>query len=210
MYKSKSLPEEQSSRPATKPSRPSSPMVHLTTVDLVTFSPMCNISPIKRRESHWSLSDQFGSKPGGVSAAGVQLYSYLCGGCISFFSLCFYPSLMLLTDTCIWIVHCLCWVDTLTVYSLQCRVVNDESVKCVCSCWGFLQRQLCDSWTVGWLNMLDAQSHTLFVSRRSVPLPTSCCTKGGSRKWPASCPRAALWRRSAVHPHCPVTCYWDR
>ncbi|XP_049422428.1 uncharacterized protein LOC125882657 isoform X2 [Epinephelus fuscoguttatus] len=58
---------KQSPRPAAKPSCPSSPLVQLAKIDAVTFSPMSNISPIKRQESHWS--DQFGSKPGGVSAA---------------------------------------------------------------------------------------------------------------------------------------------
>lgn len=74
---------KQSPRPAAKPSCPSSPLVQLAKIDAVTFSPMSNISPIKRQESHWS--DQFGSKPGGVSAALVQLYSYICGGCFSYF-----------------------------------------------------------------------------------------------------------------------------
>ncbi|XP_071357742.1 thymopoietin a isoform X2 [Trachinotus anak] len=50
--------------------RPSSPLVRLTRVEPVTFSPMCNISPIKRQESQWTVSDQVGSKPSGVSAAG--------------------------------------------------------------------------------------------------------------------------------------------
>nr|XP_033471273.1 thymopoietin a isoform X6 [Epinephelus lanceolatus] len=58
---------KQSPRPVAKPSCPSSPLVQLAKIDAVTFSPMSNISPIKRQESHWS--DQFGSKPGGVSAA---------------------------------------------------------------------------------------------------------------------------------------------
>ncbi|XP_073337047.1 thymopoietin a isoform X6 [Pagrus major] len=61
----KSLCKEQSIRPAAKPSRP-------TRVDPLTFSPMCNISPIKTGEAPWSLSDQFGSKPSRVSAAGVE------------------------------------------------------------------------------------------------------------------------------------------
>ncbi|XP_071357743.1 thymopoietin a isoform X3 [Trachinotus anak] len=52
--------------------RPSSPLVRLTRVEPVTFSPMCNISPIKRQESQWTVSDQVGSKPSGVSAAGVE------------------------------------------------------------------------------------------------------------------------------------------
>ncbi|XP_073337046.1 thymopoietin a isoform X5 [Pagrus major] len=60
-----SLCKEQSIRPAAKPSRP-------TRVDPLTFSPMCNISPIKTGEAPWSLSDQFGSKPSRVSAAGVE------------------------------------------------------------------------------------------------------------------------------------------
>ncbi|KAM8740436.1 lamina-associated polypeptide 2, isoforms beta/gamma-like isoform 3-T3 [Acanthopagrus schlegelii] len=58
-----SLSKEQNIRPATKPSRPAR-------VDPVTFSPMCNISPIKTGETRCSLSDQFGSKPSRVSAAG--------------------------------------------------------------------------------------------------------------------------------------------
>ncbi|XP_036977243.1 thymopoietin a isoform X1 [Acanthopagrus latus] len=58
-----SLSKEQNIRPATKPSRPAR-------VDPVTFSPMCNISPIKTGEARCSLSDQFGSKPSRVSAAG--------------------------------------------------------------------------------------------------------------------------------------------
>nr|XP_033471269.1 thymopoietin a isoform X3 [Epinephelus lanceolatus] len=60
-------PAAASPRPVAKPSCPSSPLVQLAKIDAVTFSPMSNISPIKRQESHWS--DQFGSKPGGVSAA---------------------------------------------------------------------------------------------------------------------------------------------
>ncbi|XP_036977248.1 thymopoietin a isoform X5 [Acanthopagrus latus] len=60
-----SLSKEQNIRPATKPSRPAR-------VDPVTFSPMCNISPIKTGEARCSLSDQFGSKPSRVSAAGVE------------------------------------------------------------------------------------------------------------------------------------------
>ncbi|XP_040004748.1 thymopoietin a isoform X6 [Xiphias gladius] len=67
--RSKSLPEEQSPRPA---SRPSSPLVLHTRVDPVSFSPMCNISPIKSQEPHWTVSDQIGSKPSGVSAAGEE------------------------------------------------------------------------------------------------------------------------------------------
>ncbi|XP_040004732.1 thymopoietin a isoform X4 [Xiphias gladius] len=69
LLESKSLPEEQSPRPA---SRPSSPLVLHTRVDPVSFSPMCNISPIKSQEPHWTVSDQIGSKPSGVSAAGEE------------------------------------------------------------------------------------------------------------------------------------------
>ncbi|XP_034529373.1 thymopoietin a isoform X2 [Notolabrus celidotus] len=61
--RSKSVREEQRPRPAAHPLRPSSPLVHLTNMDQVTFSPMCHISPIMRRESYWSQSDQCGSKP---------------------------------------------------------------------------------------------------------------------------------------------------
>ncbi|XP_067438544.1 thymopoietin a isoform X4 [Thunnus thynnus] len=71
-YKSKSLPEEHSPQLAAKPSRPSSPLVQLTKIDPVTFSPMCNISPIKNQESHWSVSEQFGCQSGGGSAAGEE------------------------------------------------------------------------------------------------------------------------------------------
>lgn len=61
--RSKSLPEEQSPRPAAKPSRP-------TREELLTFSTMCDISPIKKQEAGWFLSsDQFGSGPDSVSAA---------------------------------------------------------------------------------------------------------------------------------------------
>lgn len=70
MCKSKSLPEERSPRWATKP--PSS-VVCPARVDPVTFSPMCDISPIKSQESHWTVSDQTGLKPSGVSEAAVQL-----------------------------------------------------------------------------------------------------------------------------------------
>uniref|UniRef100_A0A3B4XQL7 Thymopoietin a n=1 Tax=Seriola lalandi dorsalis TaxID=1841481 RepID=A0A3B4XQL7_SERLL len=45
--------------------RLSSPLVHLTRVEPLTFRPTCNISPIKRQESRWTVSDQ-------VSAAGVE------------------------------------------------------------------------------------------------------------------------------------------
>uniref|UniRef100_A0A3B4V6C1 Thymopoietin a n=1 Tax=Seriola dumerili TaxID=41447 RepID=A0A3B4V6C1_SERDU len=45
--------------------RLSSPLVHLTRVEPLTFRPSCNISPIKRQESRWTVSDQ-------VSAAGVE------------------------------------------------------------------------------------------------------------------------------------------
>ncbi|XP_042258771.1 thymopoietin a isoform X8 [Thunnus maccoyii] len=71
-YKSKSLTEEHSPQLAAKPSRPSSPLVQLTKIDPVTFSPMCNISPIKNQESHWSVSEQFGCQAGGGSAAGEE------------------------------------------------------------------------------------------------------------------------------------------
>lgn len=74
LYKSKSLPQEQSPRWAAKPS---SPLVRPARVNPVTFSPMCNISPIKSQESHWTVSLQTGPKPSGVSAAGVQLYTSL-------------------------------------------------------------------------------------------------------------------------------------
>ncbi|XP_030296136.1 thymopoietin a isoform X4 [Sparus aurata] len=82
-----SLSKEQSIRPATKPSRP-------TRVDPVTFSPMCNISPIKTGETRCSLSDQFGSKPSRVSAAGecgppdVLLYKRRQQKMTSFLSSC--------------------------------------------------------------------------------------------------------------------------
>ncbi|XP_023274521.1 thymopoietin isoform X1 [Seriola lalandi dorsalis] len=45
--------------------RLSSPLVHLTRVEPLTFRPTCNISPIKRQESRWTVSDQ-------VSAAGEE------------------------------------------------------------------------------------------------------------------------------------------
>ncbi|XP_027128005.1 thymopoietin a isoform X10 [Larimichthys crocea] len=62
-HTSKSLPKEQSPRPAAKPSRP-------TRVEPLTFTTMCDISPIKKPEAHWFLSsDQSGSKPSSVSAA---------------------------------------------------------------------------------------------------------------------------------------------
>ncbi|XP_054480420.1 thymopoietin a isoform X2 [Anoplopoma fimbria] len=61
-----------SPRPAARPSRPSSPLAQITKVDPVTFSPLCNISPIKRREYHWPLSDRSGSKAGSVSVARVE------------------------------------------------------------------------------------------------------------------------------------------
>ncbi|XP_023274525.1 thymopoietin isoform X5 [Seriola lalandi dorsalis] len=38
--------------------RLSSPLVHLTRVEPLTFRPTCNISPIKRQESRWTVSDQ--------------------------------------------------------------------------------------------------------------------------------------------------------
>ncbi|XP_018552736.1 LOW QUALITY PROTEIN: lamina-associated polypeptide 2, isoforms beta/delta/epsilon/gamma-like [Lates calcarifer] len=69
LLQSKRVPEEQSQLPAAKPSFP---LVPLTRVDPVTFSPMCNISPIKSQESYWSVSDQTASKPSGVSAAGEE------------------------------------------------------------------------------------------------------------------------------------------
>ncbi|XP_027128002.1 thymopoietin a isoform X7 [Larimichthys crocea] len=63
LLESKSLPKEQSPRPAAKPSRP-------TRVEPLTFTTMCDISPIKKPEAHWFLSsDQSGSKPSSVSAA---------------------------------------------------------------------------------------------------------------------------------------------
>ncbi|XP_033987392.1 thymopoietin a isoform X3 [Trematomus bernacchii] len=62
-------PGVRSQRPTARPSRPSSPLVQLVKVDPVTFSPMCNISPIKRQEYHESLSDRSGSKPNWVSVA---------------------------------------------------------------------------------------------------------------------------------------------
>ncbi|XP_063762046.1 thymopoietin a isoform X1 [Eleginops maclovinus] len=52
-----------------KPSRPSSPLVPLATVDPLTFSPMCEISPIRRPVYYESLSDRSGSNPNGVSVA---------------------------------------------------------------------------------------------------------------------------------------------
>ncbi|XP_065807101.1 uncharacterized protein [Labrus bergylta] len=63
--RSRSVHEEQNPLAAAKPSRPSSPspLVHIPRMDPLTFSPMCNISPIKKRESYWSQSDQFGSRP---------------------------------------------------------------------------------------------------------------------------------------------------
>nr|XP_020463882.1 uncharacterized protein LOC109964717 [Monopterus albus] len=66
---SKSLPEEQSPRPAAKPP---SHLVHLTRVNPVTFSPMCNISPIKSQESHWTLSEQTGAKSSSITGAGEE------------------------------------------------------------------------------------------------------------------------------------------
>ncbi|XP_029318179.1 thymopoietin a isoform X2 [Cottoperca gobio] len=63
---SKPLRPAQSPRPAAKPSRTSSALIQLTKVDPVT---LCNISPIKRPEYHWSLSDQFGAKHVGVCVA---------------------------------------------------------------------------------------------------------------------------------------------
>ncbi|XP_027128003.1 thymopoietin a isoform X8 [Larimichthys crocea] len=66
LLESKSLPKEQSPRPAAKPSRP-------TRVEPLTFTTMCDISPIKKPEAHWFLSsDQSGSKPSSVSAAWVE------------------------------------------------------------------------------------------------------------------------------------------
>ncbi|XP_075932378.1 thymopoietin a isoform X3 [Anarhichas minor] len=62
-----------SPQPAVEPSRPSSPLAQIPKVGPVPFSPLCNISPIKRQEHYWSLSDQFGSKAAGVSVAWVQL-----------------------------------------------------------------------------------------------------------------------------------------
>ncbi|KAE8281693.1 Lamina-associated polypeptide 2, isoforms beta/delta/epsilon/gamma [Larimichthys crocea] len=63
LLESKSLPKEQSPRPAAKPSRP-------TRVEPLTFTTMCDISPIKKPEAHWFLSsDQSGSEPSSVSAA---------------------------------------------------------------------------------------------------------------------------------------------
>ncbi|XP_029318181.1 thymopoietin a isoform X3 [Cottoperca gobio] len=66
---SKPLRPAQSPRPAAKPSRTSSALIQLTKVDPVT---LCNISPIKRPEYHWSLSDQFGAKHVGVCVARVE------------------------------------------------------------------------------------------------------------------------------------------
>ncbi|XP_061769155.1 thymopoietin a isoform X1 [Nerophis ophidion] len=56
-------PEEQSPQPAAKQSRASLPLICYTKIDPVTFSPMRNVSPIKKQESHWSVLEQFGSKP---------------------------------------------------------------------------------------------------------------------------------------------------
>ncbi|XP_056280526.1 thymopoietin a isoform X2 [Pseudoliparis swirei] len=59
-------------RPSAKSSGPTSPPTQTTKVGPVPFSPSCDISPIKRPAYHWSLSDQFGSKAGGVSLARVE------------------------------------------------------------------------------------------------------------------------------------------
>nr|XP_019955462.1 PREDICTED: thymopoietin isoform X4 [Paralichthys olivaceus] len=67
--KSKSRPEERGRQPAANPS---SPLVHLTRVNKVNFSTMCDISPIKSQEFPWTVSDQTGFKVSGVSAAGVE------------------------------------------------------------------------------------------------------------------------------------------
>ncbi|XP_031725761.1 thymopoietin a isoform X3 [Anarrhichthys ocellatus] len=61
-----------SPQPAVEPSRPSSPLAQIPKVGPVPFSPLCNISPIKRQEHYWSLLDQFGSKAAGVSVAWVE------------------------------------------------------------------------------------------------------------------------------------------
>ncbi|XP_034381710.1 thymopoietin a isoform X2 [Cyclopterus lumpus] len=63
---------KQSPQPSAKSSRPTSPLAQITKVGPVPFSPLCNISPIKRQGYHWSLSDQFGSQAGGVSVARVE------------------------------------------------------------------------------------------------------------------------------------------
>nr|XP_019955460.1 PREDICTED: thymopoietin isoform X3 [Paralichthys olivaceus] len=67
--KSKSRPEERGRQPAANPS---SPLVHLTRVNKVNFSTMCDISPIKSQEFPWTVSDQTGFKVSGVSAAGEE------------------------------------------------------------------------------------------------------------------------------------------
>ncbi|AWO97855.1 putative thymopoietin [Scophthalmus maximus] len=74
---SKSQSEEHSRHPAANPS---SPLVQLT------LSPISKISTIQSQGSPWTVSHQIGCKAGGVSAAGVQLYSFICS-CIPFFSL---------------------------------------------------------------------------------------------------------------------------
>ncbi|XP_061921614.1 thymopoietin a isoform X2 [Entelurus aequoreus] len=65
----KALPEEQSPQPAAKQSSASPPWICYTKIDPVTFSPMRNVSPIKKQESHWSVLEQFGSKPSSGKAA---------------------------------------------------------------------------------------------------------------------------------------------
>ncbi|XP_061816633.1 thymopoietin a isoform X3 [Nerophis lumbriciformis] len=65
----KALPEEQIPQPAAKQSRASPPWICYTKIDPVTFSPMRNVSPIKKQESHWSVLEQFGSKPSSGKAA---------------------------------------------------------------------------------------------------------------------------------------------
>lgn len=91
------------------------------------------------------------------------------------------------------------------VYSMGLLMMN-RSIVYVSAAVEGLCSDSCDSWTVGWVNIPDTQSHTLFELRRSVALRMSCCIKGSSRKSPASCPRAAQWRRSAVHHRCPRMC----
>lgn len=68
LYKSKNLPEELSSQRAVKPL---STLERPARVDPVTFNPICDISPIKSQEPHWTRSDQSGPKTSGVSTAGV-------------------------------------------------------------------------------------------------------------------------------------------
>ncbi|XP_055367367.1 thymopoietin a isoform X2 [Betta splendens] len=53
-------------------SKPSSPLVRPVTIDPFTFSPTCNISPIKSQRSHWIISDQSATEPSSVSEGGEE------------------------------------------------------------------------------------------------------------------------------------------